>query len=575
MYIYRALEDGSRVTEAESLHLQDDSRVIQLEGHPANVIGIRFKPQSSSRSKQPTQHKEGQLADENKREAKNAWKSFKEDPLQPLSTYWNAYAMPGMGLFLEGYVVWTEATQYLQLIGVLLGQFIFGVLGDWIGRKATMLIDMSVIIVGLIMLTVSNGPSINGWVIMYAFAQLIFGFGIGGEYPMTSVTATEASEEDRQYGQQHRGRKGMLAYTMQGWGQFVNLSLLLMFLNIFNHGGKGPYGGGSAGATWRVSFAVLIPVAIYLLYYRVYVLKELKLLDQVKQRSGVKGYDWKSVRLLFTHFWHRLLGTCGIWFCNDWYFYGNGVFRSTIVELLVGSSASVQINWLYQLINAGVQLVGYYGAALTVDYRCIGRRRLTVISFTMVALCYASVAGAYERLTDPEHKKNLHVFQFLFYLSAFFALFGSHTTSFLLSAELYPAAVRSTAHGISAASGKLGSILSVVWLNYLRSRNKFWITWPMAAFGAVICYVFIADNTGLDLAEQERRWFFIRNGNPADYHGPAVHWRHLSRWERYVCKVHKQYDPVLDAKQRREAHRHHLSPNEEAKAFKEDMLSTE
>lgn len=42
---------------------------------------------------------------ENKREAKNVWKAFKEDPLLPLSTYWNAYAMPGMGLFLEGYVV--------------------------------------------------------------------------------------------------------------------------------------------------------------------------------------------------------------------------------------------------------------------------------------------------------------------------------------------------------------------------------------------------------------------------------------------------------------------------------------
>ena len=68
------------------------------------------------------------------------------------------------------------------------------------------------------------------------------------------------------------------------------------------------------------------------------------------------GYDWVSVRLLFTHFWHRLLGTAGIWFCNNWYFYGNGVFRSTFVSILVGSEASVQINWLYEFINAGVQV---------------------------------------------------------------------------------------------------------------------------------------------------------------------------------------------------------------------------
>ena len=68
------------------------------------------------------------------------------------------------------------------------------------------------------------------------------------------------------------------------------------------------------------------------------------------------GYDWKSFRLLFTYFWHRLVGTGGIWFCNDWYFYGNGVFRSTFVGLLVGSNASVQVNWLYSYINAGVQV---------------------------------------------------------------------------------------------------------------------------------------------------------------------------------------------------------------------------
>ena len=134
-------------------------------------------------------------------------------------------------MFLQ---TWTQATTYLQLIGILIGQMGFGILGDWIGRKVTMLIDISVILLGIILLTVSNGTTINGWVIMYAWAQFIFGIGIGGEYPMTSTRATEESEENRQYAQRHRGRKVMLAYTMQGWGQFINLSVLLMLLNIFN-----------------------------------------------------------------------------------------------------------------------------------------------------------------------------------------------------------------------------------------------------------------------------------------------------------------------------------------------------
>jgi len=53
-----------------------------------------------------------------------------------------------------------------------------------------------------------------------------------------------------------------------------------------------------------------------------------------------------------------------------------------------------------------------------------------------VAAIFASVAGAYPHLIDKKHRKNIHVFQFLYYISSFFGLFGSHTTSFLLSAEV-------------------------------------------------------------------------------------------------------------------------------------------
>lgn len=629
------MADGLLSEESEGL--ASDMRVIEVDGTPTPVVGIRYKGGAPGQAEVT---RDGKLTDndeglpppdeyeedreywadrpsgccggarlrstlredilENRREAETVWAMFKKDSLSPVTAYWKNYGMPGMGLFLEGYVIfsisnnstlfkqaypdcwskftscnetWTQATTYLQLIGVLLGQLTFGFLGDAIGRRATMLIDMSTILIGVIMLTVSNGATINGWVIMYAVAQFVFGFGIGGEYPMTSTRATEESEEDRQYAQKHRGRKVMLAYTMQGWGQFINLSVLLLLLNIFNHHGHAPYGKGSAGATWRVSFGILIPVVLYLIYYRIYVLKELKVLAAVKKRDNVEGYDWKSFRLLLSVFWHRLLGTGGIWFCNDWYFYGNGVFRSTFVGILVGSKVSVQVNWLYSYINAGVQLVGYCAAACTVDYRWIGRRRLTVFSFCMVAFIFAAVAGAYDRLIDVHHRKNIHVFQFLYYISSFFGLFGSHTTSFLLSAEMYPAQVRGTAHGISAATGKVGSIAVVVWLKYLGNRNNFWLTWPFALAGAVLCWTFVADNTGLDLAEQERRWFYIRNGAPKDYHGPAAHWRHLSRWERNVLGIHKQYDPVQDAQQRREVRAAHLTQAQEAIAAKKGLTT--
>lgn len=85
----------------------------------------------------------------------------------------------------------------MQLIGILIGQLMFGVMGDWIGRKATMLIDMSVILIGVILLTVSNGPTINvsfavtAWCSLFASPALI------------AMDCTAISDGAKQHGNHH------------------------------------------------------------------------------------------------------------------------------------------------------------------------------------------------------------------------------------------------------------------------------------------------------------------------------------------------------------------------------------
>ena len=39
------------------------------------------------------------------------------------------------------------------------------------------------------------------------------------------------------------------------------------------------------------------------------------------------------------------------------YFYGNGVFRSTFVSILLGSNAGIMTNWLWSFLNAGIQVL--------------------------------------------------------------------------------------------------------------------------------------------------------------------------------------------------------------------------
>jgi len=58
--------------------------------------------------------------------------------------------------------------------------------------------------------------------------------------------------------------------------------------------------------------------------------------------------------------------------------------------------------------------------------------------------------------------------------------------------------------------------------------------------------VFVADTTGLDLREQERYWSFVREGRAQDYHGIAIHPRHISLWERIILRRHRHYNPEMD-----------------------------
>ena len=53
-------------------------------------------------------------------------------------------------------------------------------------------------------------------------------------------------------------------------------------------------------------------------------------------------------------------------------------------------------------------------------------------------------------------------FVFLYCLANFFQNFGPNSTTFIIPGEVFPTRYRSTSHGISAASGKLGAILAQV-----------------------------------------------------------------------------------------------------------------
>lgn len=512
-----------------------------------------------------------------KQELRQIGQMFKQDPLSPLHAYTQNYIVKGMGLFVEGYVLfsvgnlkplfqavwpqcwktyevcdhqWVNAVDYLEIIGIICGQIMVGIEGDWIGRRFGMVQDALVMTLGSVMLTAMWGASLNGWVICYAISLFIYGVGVGGEYPMTSTAAMEsqgngsvATTSDRMT----RGRRVALAFTMQGWGQLFNQGVLILCLLIFHSGHlNAPYTKTVVQWTFRIQFAVIILPTLYLAYLRYY---KMKYVDQaLRQAKGnTSGYNLASLKLAGGHYWHRMIGTAVVWFINDVVFYGSKIFSSVFITIVTGSN-KVGPTYLYNLLNIGISLVGYYLAAILIDHKQYGRKWMQANGLLAIGIIFALCYGLYPQLTAS--KAGAHGFMALYFLSSFFTQFGPNTTSFLLAAEVYPANVRATAHGVSAATGKCGALLAAVYYNYIGSREKFLFVFPWAFGGWALTMIFIPDTTGLDLREQERYFGYVVRGERENYHGVAIHPRHLSLFERVVLKRHIYYDPELDRNQK-------------------------
>lgn len=83
----------------------------------------------------------------------------------------------------------------------------------------------------------------------------------------------------------------------------------------------------------------------------------------------------------------------------------------------------------------------------------MGRVRQQWITSIIVAILYAIWAGV-------THHTSTGGLITLFTLSQLFLNMGPNATTFLIPAEVFPTRVRGTAHGISAASGKAGALLT-------------------------------------------------------------------------------------------------------------------
>lgn len=159
--------------------------------------------------------------------------------------------------------------------------------------------------------------------------------------------------------------------------------------------------------------------------------------------------NWRHATVLFA--------TSASWFLFDIAYYGINLNQSIILSQIGFGKGATKWETLHNtavgniIVSAAGYLPGFYFAILLPDY--IGRVNQQFICSVLAAVLYAIWAG----VTNHTSTAGLVT---LFTLSQFVLNAGPNATTFLIPVEVFPTRVRGTAHGISAASGKCGAVVT-------------------------------------------------------------------------------------------------------------------
>jgi MFS transporter, PHS family, inorganic phosphate transporter len=414
-----------------------------------------------------------------------------------------AVVASGMGFFTDAYDLfvigvasalitkdWNLSPGHLALLNstmlfaAFVGAFVFGRFADVIGRKHVYWLVAAITIAGA--LGSALAPSF--WVLI-GF-RFVLGFGVGGDYPVSAVMVSEyANRKDR-------GKLVGMVFGTQALGLIVGPLIALSLLGA----------GLGDDTVWRVLLGLGAVPAAAVIYLRCRMPEspryQIQVQGQAQQAASrmsdftggqVSGQASASPRqqmglraFLTDRRWLILLaGTAGTWFLLDYAYYGNTISTPQILGL-ISPHASTMTKIALQLgIFVVAAVPGYLLAIARLDK--IGHRRLQLLGFAMMALCFLIIAAI------PGMTTAVVPFLLVYGVSYFFTEFGPNMTTFVMPSELYPVTMRATGHGISAGIGKLGAFIGVFLFPLLNDwfglRGTLLLTAGVAALGFALTLV--------------------------------------------------------------------------------------
>ncbi|KAF5739281.1 Phosphate transporter 1 9 [Tripterygium wilfordii] len=428
----------------------------------------------------------------------------------------------------------------ISLLGTVIGQLVFGRLGDKIGRRGVYGLSLMIMVLSSIACGFSICTTKRCVLGSLGFFRFFLGVGIGGDYPLSATIMSEFANK--------RTRGAFIAgvFSMQGFGILASSAVTMVVCAVFENTEKVEKDRtpASADIAWRLILMIgAIPAA--LTYYwrmmmpetaRYTALVEQNVLQAAKDMEKVLEVPMSEIAedscpfpppppsytLFSKEFLRRhgrdLFACAASWFLLDIVFYSNNLFQSQVYNHVIPKKVDVNVYretfdvaLLQAIVAAASTIPGYYFTVYFIDR--IGRVKIQIMGFLCMALVYFAIGIPYPFYWNDHTNIG---FMFLYFLTFFFANFGPNTTTFIVPAELFPARFRSTCHGISGAMGKVGALIGSIgflWISKNGHQNgdpgKVGMTIALITLGGVsilgmiVTYLFTKETMGRSLEENE------------------------------------------------------------------------
>lgn len=400
----------------------------------------------------------------------------------------------------------------VALCGTLCGQLFFGWMGDKMGRKRVYGMSLLIMVIFSLASGLSFGSTAKSVMTTLCFFRFWLGFGIGGDYPLSATIMSEYASKKT------RGAHIAAVFAMQGFGILTGGTVAIIVSSAFKSKYDRPaYRDDPRGSTapeadyvWRLILMFGVVPAAFTFYWRMKMPEtarytalvaknvkkatadmskvlqvEIEVEMQVDEElaKSEQEYTLFSKEFARRHGLH-LVGTASTWLLFGVAWYSQNLFQKDIftsIGWLPPPNSMNAIEEVYRIARAqsiialGSTVPGYWFTVAFIDR--LGRFKIQLMGFFLTTVLMFAIAIPYNHWRGIPCESgfcggNHGAFVILYALTFFFANFGPNSTTFVVPAEIFPARLRSTCHGISAAVGKSGAIIGVFGFIYASQSTQ-------------------------------------------------------------------------------------------------------